>query len=298
MSSFNILENPNEKETSTILDIRACLTKANVSENSAIDEYEEISKKLIVLAAKADEDNNKLQIRLLVLGLVSSCEYYIRRVLSETVLVCPLSRTSCLKQTVKYSAATYFSAHNIGLALTDDSVFSSAENIVNETKRLTGLNINDSDSLKSALTEYQKVCIIRHATVHSYGFIGGKNFSELSLDTTDRSEVALTFTSFQEIADVCLNLVRAYNGQMWTSLLSRMISKEALTFNSSESDILLFAKSVSIFWSKIELNKFQNTEHLYRKISENLKQTPPEKIKKEKQKSNAPLNSLDVATNN
>lgn len=278
----DILGKPNEKETSTTLNIESCLTTATISSKSAIDEYEETSKKFIILAATADSNNDKLQIRLLVLGLVSSCEYYFRRILSEAVAICPISNASCAKHDIKYSAATYFSKNNIGLALTDDSVFSGANNIIAETKRLTCLSVNDSDSLSAALSEYQKVCVIRHATVHSYGFIGGKNFLDLSLKTMGRYEVALTYDSFQEIAGVCLNLVRAYNGQMWTSIISRLITKEFLLLDSSIADIELFSNLVNIFWSNSELTKFPNTTSIYNTIINNRKSSAdnPQKTNK------------------
>jgi len=262
----NLFGTPNEKETSTTLNIESCLTIATTSNRSAIDEYEENSKKFIVLAATADNNNDKLQIRLLVLGLVSSCEYYFRRILSEAVSICPTSRNVCTKYDITYAAATYFSEKNIGLALTDSSVFSGSNNIISETKRLTELNVRDSASLLAALEEYQKVCIIRHATVHSYGFIGGKNFTDLKIKNTGHYEVALTFEAFQEIADVCLNLVRAYNGQMWISIISRMITKESLKLDSSLDDIDLFSKLVNVFWSSTRLEKFTGIENLYQSI--------------------------------
>lgn len=268
-SHFNI---PNETETLTKINIESCLTTAATPLNPAIDEYEETSKKLIVLAGQADAQGNKFQVRLLLLGLVSSCEYYFRRVLSETVSSCPISRAHCSRHDVKYSAATYFAARNIGLALTDDAVFSGAHNIETETKRLTGISVSDSTSLKEALSEYQKVCVIRHASVHSYGLLGGKNFSELDIDSTGNCEVALTSKSFQEIADVCLNLVRAYNRQLWTTLVSRMNSRGNLKFNDSEKDRDLFFKIASVFWSQPVLLKIGDIPKLYVMIMTSLKQ--------------------------
>ena len=263
---------PNETETITKIDIELCLTNAIPPTISAIDEYEATSRKLIILAGEADSVNDKFQIRLLLLGLVSSCEYYFRRVLSETVSRCPISRAACSKHDIKYSAATYFSERNIGLALTDDAVFSGAQNIELETKRLTGISVSDSTSLKEALSEYQKVCVIRHATVHSYGLLGGKNFAELDIQTPGNREVALTSNSFQEIADVCLNLVRAYNRQLWTTIISRMKSKGILKFNSNADDILLFSKIVSVFWSESVLFNAGDSATIYASIIKSMEE--------------------------
>lgn len=258
---------PNQSETNTKLNIESCLTLATRSLKTPIDEYEESSKKFIVLAGTAGAVEDKFQIRLLLLGLVSSCEYYFRRVLSEVISACPISRAVCAKHTVNFSAATYFSSRNIGLALTDEAVFSGAHNIEAETKRLTGISTSDSASVKEALSEYQKVCIIRHASVHSYGLLGGKNFSELNIQSIGNLEVALTSDSFQEIADVCLNLVRAYNRQMWTSMIARMWQKDILTLDGEASDIEKFSQLVRIFWSADTLTSYGTAQGLYTAVA-------------------------------
>lgn len=207
---------------------------------------------LIVKAASAGSDPH--QIRLLVLGLVSSSENYFRQLLCELLSACPLCHEKCSKLEIKYSSASYFSNAEISQSLTDSSVFSSAENITEETKRLTGFNLNDSGSVKAALAEYHKVCILRHASVHSYGILGGKNISDLGIDAREKMVVALTWDSFQEISDVCQNLVRAYNNFLWRAVVTRLREKNRILFNGLPEDKTFFDKIQRVFWKASKLS--------------------------------------------
>lgn len=243
---------PNELELNVTLDVRKCIAVAPPASSAAIDEFEALVKALIVRAAESKDDPQ--QIRLLLLGLVSSCENYFRQLLTALLAACPLCKDKCARIEVKYASATYFSADEISQALTDGSVFSSAENIVTETKRLTGLNPEDSGSVKAALSEFHKVCVLRHAAVHSYGDLGGKNIVDLGLDADKRMMVALTWEAFQEICDVCQNFVRAYNGFMWRAVVGRLRERSKLLFDGSDVDKELFERVQRVFWTAVRMN--------------------------------------------
>lgn len=257
---------PNESETNSNLDISKCVTSAPSPSGSAIDVFEVRQKDFVKRAALTRDVPDPEQIRLLLLGLVSSCENYFRQLLTELLSACPMCRETCSQVTIKFATATYFSGSNIAQALTDDSVFSSAENIVTETRRLTGINANDFGSVKGALAEFHKVCVIRHATVHSLGDLGGKNAVDLKLSTTQRQMVVLNIDSFQEIADVCVNLVRAYNGNLWKAIVARLNHKEILKFDETQGDEDLFKSIQKVLWNATLISTGTNGDILYKTL--------------------------------
>jgi hypothetical protein len=250
---------PNNEEEFLNFDLKKCIAESKEPTECAIDEIEGIYQDLAVRAGKSIADPT--QIRLLVLGAISSCEHYFRRILSEIVTLCPLSNNICKKDlSINYYNASYYKNFSISSALLDNSIFSSAENIISETKKFTGISVKDSSSVEAALKEYHKVCILRHAIVHSLGNLGGKNLYDLKLERTNKSMVALTYESLSEILAVCLNAIRAYNLFMWRALLTRLKNDKSITPSGSKIDANTFEHIKNIFWTKRKLSEYSEGE--------------------------------------
>lgn len=250
---------PNEKEEFLPFNMDKCISESPETSECAIDEFECIFKDLAIRAGKSASDPTL--IRLLVLGAISSCEHYFRRILSEIVELCPISKNICKqKHSVNYYSAFYYKNFSISSALLDNSVFSSSENIVAETLKLTGIKITDSNSVDAALKEYHKVCIFRHAIIHSYGNLGGKNLYDLKIERDKKSTLALTYESFSEILAVCINAIRAYNSFMWKALISRLKNSNQAISDESLLDAKLLNSVIAIFWAKNKLAAYSEGE--------------------------------------
>ncbi|WP_146093218.1 hypothetical protein [Xanthomonas sp. CFBP 7912] len=238
--------NPNETEVSQNLDITRCIEEDQGIDCSAVDFFETHLKELIKWAGINSGEREK--IRLVLLGLVSLTENYFRILLSELPKVCPLCHAFCCKVDIKFSSAAYYSGTTISRALIDGAVFSNPSNIADETKKLTGLDVTDSSSVKSALAEFHKVCILRHAAVHSYGRLGGRNAGDLGLGHHINMMVSPSYEALDEICGICQNLVRSYNSFIWKAIVSRLKAKGYLVFDATPHDKQLFASLQNIFW--------------------------------------------------
>ncbi|MFB5208281.1 hypothetical protein ACQRWG_06110 [Stenotrophomonas maltophilia] len=242
---------PNESEQHQNLDVSRCIEVEDEVDISGIDFFEDNLKELIKFTATNYKDREI--IRLALLGLVSLTENYFRIILSDTLRSCPESHSLCSKFDVNFASARYYSPRSIARSLVDSSVFSNSTTIASETKKLTGIDVNDSESVKNALSEFHKVCILRHAAVHSFGRLGGKNVMELGLRQASGVMVSPSYDAFDEICGICQNLVRAYNSFMWRAIVSRLKSKGLLKFDNSSIDQDFFTTLQNVFWTRTKI---------------------------------------------
>ncbi|MGE8207903.1 MAG: hypothetical protein ACN6RH_00200 [Stenotrophomonas rhizophila] len=254
---------PNSSEQHQNLNVNRCIEDDGGNGKSAIDFFEIHLKQLIRFSAQHQREREV--IRLALLGLVSLTENYFRIILSDILRLCPASHDLCAKMDVKFSSAHYYSASAISRSLVDGCVFSNSVTISEETKRLTGLNVLDSVSVKNALGEFHKVCILRHAAVHSFGRLGGKNATELGLRQTVNVMVAPSYEAFDEICGICQNLVRSYNSFMWKACIARLGAKGYLKFDDSSTDRAFFREMQAVFWEDARLE--EDAGGIYRELS-------------------------------
>lgn len=259
----NNLGAPNSSEQHQNLNVGRCIEDDVGNSKSAIDFFENNLKQLVKFSAQHEREREV--IRLALLGLVSLTENYFRIILSDVLRLCPASHELCAKMDVKFSSAHYYSTGSISRSLVDGCVFSNSSTISDETKRLTGLNVLDSESVKNALAEFQKVCILRHAAVHSFGRIGGKNAMDLGLRQKVNVMVSPSYEAFDEICGICQNLVRSYNSFMWKACLSRLRAKGFLNFDDTSEDRAFFNELQTAFWENTRLE--DDAGRLYRELS-------------------------------
>ncbi|MFZ5504682.1 MAG: hypothetical protein ACOY7P_04255 [Pseudomonadota bacterium] len=149
------------------------------------------------------------------------------------------------REQVSIGASLYYSKEEIGFALFERVSFSDTETIKKWTKKLCQLDIPANSSLADALREFEKVCALRHAAVHSNGRLGVNNISEMGLAVSGPVSIALDVTSFQSISEICLNTVRAYNRFVWDKIISRWIKSKIIVGNF-EGDIEIFRRFVAL----------------------------------------------------
>lgn len=226
-----------------------------------IDEYLDQVTKLIIGSATADSDI----LQLYLLGLVSAAERFFRRVLSGVINLCEQASEVAARQQLSFGAMNYFAA-DLGYGLLENSSLSGDGEIKKRTRSLVGFSIQDNTSLDHALTEFEKICQLRHATIHSGGELSAKNALELDLPLTNRLSVSITSITFQSIALRCHNAVRAYNQYLFSEIISRWIHNEVLTGEWSR-DVSRFEPCYKFFASTKDLNIEKNPRIAHEKLA-------------------------------
>jgi hypothetical protein len=167
---------------------------------------------------------------LLVLGVLSSAEFYFRRVLSEVTELCPVCKSNV--ETVNVPAASTGFYANSGFAATfsafEHESLADSKKITSEIRRFAGLNCSDNSSAKVALDEFETLCELRHCLVHARGFAGLKATRVLKASRVPQ-KVLMSQVKALELIKVAHNAVRAVNRYLSDEIVNRWIDKEVLS---------------------------------------------------------------------
>jgi hypothetical protein len=252
----------NEAETSLDVDFGACLRAARLVNGTPYDLFIASQRDIVLRSANADE----MELRLLLMALTSATEMYFRCVLAGAVSACPICVESTLDSAqVSLAASQYYTRDHMPLALMEGASFSDSTAIRKKTKELTLIEIpvdSSVHSIAAALESFDRVCSLRHAAIHAWGVLSAKNLRELDVKAADLREVCLDQQVFLSVAEVCVNVVRAYNRFMFERLLQRLFKKKRLS-GAWEEDKEIFAAVVSLYVSAASLQRFASLEDAY-----------------------------------
>lgn len=238
-------------EESVTLDVGALCQHASAAEESPIDEYYDHAKALLLRSVDPSFSGEQALMRLLLLGAVSLTENYFRRVLAGLVVSCPVAREHASSSMLALGAVYYYPSDAIGYALIEGSSMSGSKEVKAQTRNVCGIDLNSNASVDQALRDFDKVCHLRHAAVHSYGELGARNVREMGMSLTDRHRLHLTPLTYQSITAVCHNAVRAYNRAVYTKTIDRWLGRDVLT-GEWHRDKEFFAPVYRLFYSQID----------------------------------------------
>jgi hypothetical protein len=189
-------------------------------------------------------------INLLVVEIVSTTESYFKDILSELIILCPLTQRQANELTVTLASALWgFKALQSRLGFEQNSLASS-----DNLKRMLGKMklFQETAQLTILMEMYDQVCELRHVIAHSKGLVTGKNALQLGLSkSNDQLEVALTVQNIQDIANLCLMLCRAFNQELFYITAKRWALNWKTEFPSWNQRIARnhFKKIWKIFYS-------------------------------------------------
>lgn len=243
-----------------------CSTSVD-SSASCIDDYYAYVEGVLKLGTPEALDSSPVLGKLMLLGLVTGVERYIRAVLAGTVRLCPVSRSHAANQQVAFGSFDFYGPDSHEWALFDSSSLAGHDEIRSRTEKMLGLNARTDSSLTSALTEFDKLCHLRHASVHTRGVLGRGNIIALGLDSQNTNlQVDLDFAQVQNAGLACHNTVRAFNRFIYESVIQRWISQKILSGDWS-ADRTLFRQFYNLMYSKIDHPKSANCLRAYHPLA-------------------------------
>lgn len=185
--------------------------------SSPIDSFYD-SQTLLVRAAAAidqagfDADIMGLVAGQLFLGYVSATELYLRQMVATLVTICPVTRRLNSDQTLAFGAIDFYDRSDLAMALTEQVSFTEAGKIRNQLKTRLGIDVQGKDSLERAIDDFETVCHLRHALVHSHGRMNSRNAAQFLATTTAKdSRARFDIAGLDDAASVSVNLVREVN---------------------------------------------------------------------------------------
>lgn len=159
---------------------------------------------------------------LLFVGLISSTENYFRDILGFTLTICPVSQAHSSGEKVQLGSMLWAEGSLQNRSAFEFHAFSSAESIRKAVQNFTCYQVRTNGTFASMLNEYDKLCELRHAVVHSGHIVAGKNALKLGLKRSAIPlKVKLGYAELQAAGSVCTALVQAANTELFEELIVR-----------------------------------------------------------------------------
>lgn len=220
----------NEPEAAISCDLSSCVGSPSFSIKSAIDNFEDQLRNIIKRGF--DNRSDPFVLGMLMMVLTSACEMYFRTVISNAAISCPICNANNIdKGRISFRAVEYYPAPMLVLALVEHVSFSDSDAVRKQTQELLQITVPTSDkgssSIATALQQYDRVCALRHALIHSSGLINSQNSAEAGLQ--DMKIIFPSNDGLQMVADICRNVVLSFNQFLFNSIISRLYQKGQLT---------------------------------------------------------------------
>jgi len=260
-----------EADTASITDITNYVSTILLP-FSAIDEFYNTRNELLATITPGFATNNPRVSALVLVGLISATENYFRNIFAEMIKICPISKKNTAEKSVNL-ATTWFGYKNLEKGAFENSSFSDYKVVKNNLNNIFGINIEQgANQIQAPLLQFQKLCEMRHAIVHSSGNITGKNAVKLNLPSSpNEARITVQFAELQEAADICTSLVRAANAEIYIKMSRRWMHDwpKLPTFNPANSN-KLFKRLWKSLFSQIDFNTSQITNPLTETRARNL----------------------------
>ncbi|QKL93044.1 hypothetical protein HI802_13550 [Ralstonia solanacearum] len=259
----------NEESTVTIKFSDLCKSVFPPNE-SAIDTFYRVRDVVIVNAYKDPFASDPSLRSNLLLLLFSGAESYFRRIISEVLSFCPIAAEAAAQQQVAFGAISTFGISNLGFAFSDTKGLTSSGEIINRTKNMLGISISKTSSIGVSIEEFERICNFRHSIAHSSGELLYTNRRDLKIATSGRLQVEIDNKGIQDIAQIVVNCVRAYNNFVANELIQRWFSEGCLR-GRWQSDRRIFNSHYSTFSSRRDGMPSDSAHEIYKTAKSKIK---------------------------
>ncbi len=207
----------------TCPDVNGLVMAIPRQDKSAIDEfYASTSATLTKIDPKFLATYGEDIAGLLFVGLISSTENYFRDILGFILSICPISQANSAGEKVQLGSLLWAEDHLQNRSAFEFLPFSNADNIRKAITSFTRHTIKQNGTSDLMLKEYDKLCELRHAVVHSGHIVAGKNAIKLGLRRSSSSlKVRICYADLQATGSVCTALVQAANNELFEAMVAR-----------------------------------------------------------------------------
>lgn len=206
-----------------VQDIQSYLVRSIITYKAPIDEFYIEVKRIIRYGSNIQmlEENDFLG-PLLYVGIISKTENYIREILSACISLCPICKSATANRSVSLGSMMWQKNGEFEKGIFENISFSDSSAIRKELKNCLCIDINKSELLNEILDEFDKLCQMRHAIVHSSRFLAGKNAIQLNIPpNNDVLSINIGYPQLQECTSICTACVMAFNLKLFEKMVHR-----------------------------------------------------------------------------
>jgi hypothetical protein len=216
---------------------------------SPIDEFYNRVSNIVTFGSAPVLASNQFLGPLLVVGLVSAVESYFRLIFGACIDVCSICQKHSVDQKISLGSAIWHQ-EKIGRGALEHLSLADKKTIINQSEKFLGFKISGGSDTFASLTEFDKICELRHGIVHNSGNLPGTNAINLGFSVgAGPHRIVVDYARLQEVALICRSLVAAYN----IELFSLMAERWALSWIPRKNHGR-FKKLWSIFFSNIDFD--------------------------------------------
>lgn len=162
----------------------------------------------------------------LVVALASHTENYFRSLFSALLMVCPVSQVKASARDMKLGSAIWHRVGKLERGAFEHFSFASADNIIDTLSRYFDIRLDEKSDPYPLLQQFDSLCELRHAIVHSGGLVSGKNALRLQMPKSRAPmRVNISFDRFQEASMMCTALICSINIDLFKRFSERWRDK-------------------------------------------------------------------------
>ncbi len=248
MSKASLLE-LHKPEEEIAVDLDQALMKCTLPGGiSPISDYFTHTRGLIVRFVRPEFSADVEALSLLLLGVVSAAEFYFRSILVQSLDVCPYAMKQAERVQVPLGSLAYYGTKTraLGLSVFEHKSLAGSAEIKAELQRLLGIAAPASSSVSAALNGFDTLCELRHAAIHTRGYVSSKAASDLGVSMSSLHRICFSQSVVFDLTKLSHNAVRSFNRFVFESLLDRWIAKKYLV-GTWRSDKGKFSKLFMMF---------------------------------------------------
>ena len=201
---------------------RAYVSAQSSSGYSPIDQFLAATEALTMRGKPAFFDDFPELRGLLIAALASQTENYFRELFSRLLVVCPVSQVKASHRDMKLGSAIWHRAGQLERGAFEHFSFASSDNITDTLNRYFEIKVDERSDPFPLLQQFDTLCEIRHAVVHSAGIFSGKNAMKLQMGRSSATmHVDVDFQRFQEATSLCTALVCSMNAELFRKFAER-----------------------------------------------------------------------------
>ncbi|HCM9501970.1 hypothetical protein L8P89_00515 [Enterobacter roggenkampii] len=158
---------------------------------------------------------------LLLLGLISSAEGYFRSILSETLDICPMCKSTSADKQINLGGILWHGKDEFRRSAFEHMSFASAKELTAVSKNYLGFDLKGG-IFNSILKDYDAVCHLRHGLIHNAGILPGRNAVQIDIQSYSKPvEIRIDFAFLQNAAAAIDSLVVTFNRALFSEMCGR-----------------------------------------------------------------------------
>ena len=239
-----------DSPTTFQLDEKKFLSEETTVKRSPIDDFYASRTEIIREGSSANLRRSPFLGPLLLVGLVSSTEYFIRRVIADCIDLCEMSRKTASRANLKLGSALWHGGEGISKGVMEHLSLADKDTIRKQIKDLLGYDIRPNSDSSAALIEFAKVCEFRHGIVHSSNRLPGMNAVNLGFTISGSGEtptITIGVAELQDAASVCSTVVTSLNNELFELFAGRWAGGWV-----EKHDAKKFSKLWEVFYSEFD----------------------------------------------